>query len=420
VKALAVWLQDRRVGRLWESGGGRLCFEYDPDCLEGDGVPLLSRSLPSGPEPLRGPAVRAFFSGLLPEGSVRRQVAANLGLSEANDFALLAALGGDCAGALRLCDEEDGPALEPAPVAISENELERRLMELPRRPLLAGEEEVRFSLAGAQSKLPMRRVRGVWSFSTFSSPSTHILKPESREFPGLAAVEAFSLDLAERVGLPVVKGEWQCFGTLPCLIVERYDREIDVESGEVFRLHQEDLCQALGLPPHRKYQQEGGPAAGDALACIRAWSTAPVLDVGFFLDLWVFNVVLGNADAHGKNWSWLYRGGQRRLAPAYDLVSTALWPELSPRMAMRVGQAKFLAEVRREHFLKFAKDNRISAPAFRKRIGELCEKICQELSAGLEAAPGLTPAFRETLNEEIRARAANIGGGAYEDQKVQI
>jgi len=122
--------------------------------------------------------------------------------------------------------------------------------------------------------------------------------------------------------------------------VERYDRKIDPSTGEVQRIHQEDFCQALGVPSHRKYQQEGGPAASDLLACIRAHSTAPALDLGHFLDLLVFNVLIGNADAHGKNDSWLYTGGSRRLAPAYDLVATTLWPELSSRMAMRIGQAK--------------------------------------------------------------------------------
>lgn len=410
MKALSVWLQDRRVGRLWESGDGQLCFAYAAEVLEENPVPRLSRSLPPGPDPLRGPAVRSFFSGLLPEGSVRHQVSANLGLSESNDFALLAALGGDCAGALRVYDEDESPALDPDPVEISEDELERRLTELPRRPLLAGEEGVRLSLAGAQSKLPIRQVQGKWSLSTFDTPSTHILKPESREFPGLAVVEAFSLDLASRVGLPVVKAEWRCFGERPCLVVARYDRDLNQDSGEVRRIHQEDLCQALGLPPHRKYQQEGGPSAGDALACIRTWSTVPVLDVAFFLNLWVFNVLLGNADAHGKNLSWLYREEERRLAPAYDLVSTALWPELSPRMAMRVGQAKFLEEVSQAHFLKFAESNRIGVAGFRRSLGELCAKVCHELDPALEAAPSLPQGFRETLNRDIRIRAAKVGG----------
>lgn len=413
--SLTVWLDEVRAGRLWERVGekadGRLCFQYDPDWVSNPDRYPLSRSLPVVEEVQDGASVRSFFSGLLPEGGVRQQVAANLGLSEANDFALLAALGGDCAGALRLTGEE-GEAAEKReePQELDEAALGLCLHELPRRPLLAGEGGVRLSLAGAQSKLPVRFVGGRWSLSSFYAPSTHILKPENRNFPGLAAVEGFCLDLAGRVGIPTVEGRVVEFGDLPCLVVTRYDREVHPETGVVRRRHQEDLCQAMGLPPHRKYQQEGGPSAADTLMCIRAWSSVPVLDMGFFLDLWIFNVLIGNADAHGKNLSWLYTQGQRRLAPAYDLVSTVLWPELSPRMAMRVGQAKYLEEVTLDHFMKFARANRIGVAGFRKRMQEFCATVCGQVAPALDAATSLSSAFRGQLEHGIQSRAAKLAG----------
>jgi serine/threonine-protein kinase HipA len=402
---------DARVGLLSESGTGDPSFQYDGAWLAGTRSPPLSRSLPPGPDPIRAGAVQAFFAGLLPEGGIRRQVAANLGLSEGNDFALLAALGGDCAGALRLLPDTEKEQPQEPPSPMDGNALARRLRDLPRHPLLAGEKGMRLSLAGAQSKLPIRLIQGSYALSSSRFPSTHILKPDSPDYPGLAAVEAFCLDLAARAGLAAVKSELLFPGGIPCLHVMRYDRETVEGSSDVSRIHQEDLCQSLGLPPHRKYQQEGGPSAADAIACIRAWSTSPVLDLRHFLDLLVFNVLIGNANAHGKNFSWVYRGGERRLAPAYDLVSTALWPELSVRLAMRVGQAKTINEVTLRHFLKFAEANRIGVPGFRSRIRGLCEAVDACLGPALGNATHLSPAFRDKLRQDIRQRSRKLSAG---------
>lgn len=405
MRTLQVWLHEEPVGILSETPAGGLSFTYMDTWRIDSGCPPLSRSLPPGRDPLEGPAVLAFFGGLLPEGLVRRQVAANLGLSEDNDFALLGALGGDCAGALRLLAEGEPRPAAAAPAPLSESELAALVAELPRRPLLAGEDGVRLSLAGAQSKLPLRWIGGHYALSTFDAPSTHILKPESPNFPGLAAVEAFCLDLARRAGLRAARAEWLRAGDRPCLRVERYDRELDPATGKVRRIHQEDFCQALGVPSHRKYQQEGGPAASDVLDCIRDHSTAPVLDLSEFLDLLVFNVLIGNADAHGKNFAWVYSRGERRLAPAYDLVATTLWPELSSRMAMRVGQAKFLNEVTADHFLKFASANRIGKSLFRVRMEDLCRRVTGHVPAALSDAPELPESFRDHLAFRIPQRA---------------
>ena len=299
----------------------------------------------------------------------------------------------------------------PAPAVphpLSETDLAVLVRELPRRPLLAGDDGVRHSLAGAQSKLPLRWIGGEYALSTFDAPSTHILKPESPDFPGLAAVEAFCLDLARRVGLNAARAEWLRVGGTPCLRVERYDREADASTGKIRRIHQEDFCQSLGVPSHRKYQQEGGPSAADLLACIRDHSTAPVLDLRQILDLLVFNVLIGNADAHGKNFAWIYPNSARRLAPAYDLVATTLWPELSTRMAMRVGYAKFIEEVTVDHFLKFAEANRIGKTAFRARLMNLVERVLAQLPAALDAAPEIPEPFREQLAARILQRTRKL------------
>jgi serine/threonine-protein kinase HipA len=405
MRSLQVWLHDEYIGILSEESSNGLTFRYSDSAGAASTRIPLSRALPRGKETLKGPGVQAFFGGLLPEGGVRRRVAVNLGLSEDNDFALLSALGGDCAGALRLLPDGDVPPTAETAVPLTEAELTARVEQLPRRPLLAGERGMRLSLAGAQSKLPVRWMNGQYALSTFDAPSTHILKPESPDFPGLAAVEAFCLDLARRTGLRAARADWLLLGKTPCLRVERYDREINPSTGTVRRIHQEDFCQALGVPSHRKYQQEGGPAASDLVGCIREFSTAPVLDLGQFLDLLVFNVLIGNADAHGKNYAWLYTEGERRLAPAYDLVATILWPELSSRMAMRIGQSKFLNEVTGDHFMKFAASNRIGKPQFRTRMQALCRRVCENLPASLSEAIELPDTFRDQLTADIPKRA---------------
>ncbi len=160
------------------------------------------------------------------------------------------------------------------------------------------------------------------------------------------ANEFFCMTLAKAVGLKVSAVDRRTVGDKPCLIVQRYDRTVGAD-GAVTRLHQEDFCQALGFPPEHKYQQEGGPLLRDCLALLREWSTTPVLDIRDFLDGQIFNVLIGNADAHGKNYSMLYSGGQRRLAPFYDLVCTLAWPELSKRPAMKIGGGRFPKRVHR-------------------------------------------------------------------------
>ena len=161
-------------------------------------------------------------------------------------------------------------------------------------------------------------------------------------------------------------------------MVRRYDRNIQSDS-RITRIHQEDFCQALGFPPERKYQQEGGPLLRDCISMIREWSTAPVLDIRDFLDGLIFNVLIGNADAHGKNYSWLYEGDQRRLAPLYDLVSTLNWPELSKTLAMKIGRCNSITAVNAGDWRQMTQETRLGWPMVRDRMAELAEKTVKAL-----------------------------------------
>jgi len=406
MKRLVVYLNRERVGVLEQDETG-LFFLYDTRWLEQLGAIPLSRSLPLRSEPFRGKHTRPFFAGILPEEDPRKQIASILGISERNDFAMLERIGGECAGAVSL--HPDGIQLaETAGATLHElvsEELADVLAELPRRPLMAGREGVRLSLAGAQGKLPVVVRNGRIFLPLGDAPSSHIIKPEPARFSGLAVNELFCLRLAKAVGLNVPSVEFGRAGGTSYLLVSRYDRSLDGE-GRVMRIHQEDFCQALGFPPEQKYQLEGGPLLADCVRLLREWSTAPVLDIIGLIDGLIFNMLIGNADAHGKNYSLLYPDGKRQLAPFYDLVCTRAWPEVSDQLSMRIGGCKTLREIRAEHWQKMAGETGLGWPMIRERISVLCEKTAQHLDPVGSSLEELNPDMVSTIQQIVREQIA--------------
>lgn len=381
MKRLIVYLNSQTVGTLEQDDNGLLKFRYDQQWLVRPDALAISRSLPLRADAFTGNAVRPFFAGILPEEGPRQQIASLLGISERNDFAMLERIGGECAGAVMLLPEGTHP---PDPDQrrmrkLSESELEDVIKQLHHRPLLAGQDDVRLSLAGAQDKLPVVMIESTIAVPLGNTPSTHIIKPEPPRFPGLVDVELFCMTLAKSVGLNVPAVSSRQIAGIECIIIQRYDRALDAQ-GRPVRIHQEDFCQAMGFPPERKYQQEGGPLLRDCIAMLRQWSTAPVLDIRDFLDALIFNVLIANADAHGKNYSLLYANGQRRLAPLYDLVCTLAWPELSKTPAMKIGQGDSIEIVTSSQWQKMTKESSLGWPMVRERIAELCEKTIDVLS----------------------------------------
>ena len=373
------------VGRLVQDRHGDLSFDYDAKWLANPAARPISRSLPPGEAPFDRRKCRPFFGGLLPEESQRTGVAGALGVSPANEFALLDRLGGDVAGALSLLHEGEEPPPAPPPGAVEsldDTAFAAILDQLPRRPLLAGEEGLRLSLAGAQAKLPVVLVDGRPALPSPGQPTTHIVKPEVPRFPGSVANEAWCMALAARVGLDVAAAEPREANGRPYLLVTRYDRE--ARDGMITRVHQEDACQALGVPPERKYAAEGGPAFRDLFALTRSYVRTPATDVLKLVGAAIFNLAIGNADAHGKNFSFLLDASGPRLAPLYDLLSTIAWPELSGRLAMRVGRAGTIEELDGEAWVRFAADAGITLSFLRRRVADLAEA----LDRSSEALPG--------------------------------
>jgi serine/threonine-protein kinase HipA len=410
-RALAVWWDGVIVGTLRLDSHGDMMFHYAAEWLDDTSRLPLSISLPKRVEAFKRRATRAFFAGLLPEEAQRRAVASALGISRGNDFRLLEALGGDVAGALSLWPEgQTPPVANPTGKAsgLTDDELVELLDTLPKRPLLAGEKGLRLSLAGAQAKLPVVLVDGRVALPASGQPTTHILKPALAHLPATTENEALVMGLAASIELPVAAVEARVAGGRSYLLVTRYDRRFD-EAGLAARLHQEDFCQALGIAPEHKYADEDGPTFKTCFELLRRATARPATEVLKLLDAAIFNTIVGNADAHGKNFSLLYDDGVG-FAPLYDLLCTVAYPDLSPRFAMKIGRAATLEEIGANTWTAFAADAALSAPFVRRRVRTLAEAVTSSLPAvvGRVAEFGLDGAALDRYSAFITSRSARL------------
>jgi serine/threonine-protein kinase HipA len=387
---LEVRYGDRRVGALRADESNRFCFRYVDEWLGAKDAFPVSVTLPLGPDEEVGRHAHTFFANLLPEGLVRQAVCRRLGISESNDVELLRAIGGECAGALSIVDAK-------VHVERPDNEYEeldaRRLQSLADDddrvvPLLIGGAETRLSLAGAQDKVPVAVLDGKIHLPLKGSPSTHILKLPNPRYAQLPQNEAFVLGLATRAGLECANYELTNATKPQSLLVERYDRQRTDDPWPVRRLHQEDFCQALGLLPGQKYEQEGGPSLAQAVALVRTSVVNPLRDVARLVEWQAFNAAAGNADGHGKNLSILYDDDGPRLAPFYDLVSTREYGKLDRLLAMSVGGRRNADELGYEQWVSLAAELEMRDRVVLDIVGRTLEKVA-------DALPNWTIAFRK-------------------------
>lgn len=412
-RALSVWWDGKVVGTLRIDKHGDMAFQYGQEWLADSSQPPLSMSLPKKPEAFKRRECRPFFGGLLPEEGQLEAVARKLGISKTNDFKLLEALGGDVAGALSLWPEGERPptpdaAAHPAP--LDDGRVLELLDALPKRPLLVGEDGLRLSLAGAQPKLPVILVEGKIALPAPGQPTTHILKLPITDLPAITENEVLMMRLAAALELSVAQVHARNAGGKPYLLVTRYDRQLEA-TGEVRRLHQEDFCQALGIPPEQKYQAENGPGFKNGFELLRRAATRPAVEVLKLLDAAIFNVIIGNADAHGKNFSLLYEGAGVTLAPLYDLVCTVAYEHLSPRFAMNIAKSRTLEEIDASAWSAFANNAGLTAPYVVRRVRALSEstqKAVVEIAARL-AETGLDREALTKFASIVASRAARVG-----------
>lgn len=389
--ALDVYLHDARAGLLERVDGAGLRFTYDPGWLSVAEVPI-SLSLPLREEPYEDPECRPFFKGLLPEGEFLRSIARTFHISAENPFTVLQEIGGECAGAVSLvAPGGDSPfASAPDPEWLSEPQLASLLAELPARPLLTGPEDdegVRLSLAGTRDKLPVLLEDNRVGITRGRPPSTHIIKVPPPEIEGFVANEAYCMALAREIGLTAAVAMPVRAGKLEALLVERYDRVR--EGSAVRRIHQEDFCQASGRPPEMKYEAEGGPGVAECARLISDYGAGPGASLLRFLDALLFNLLIGNADAHSKNYSLLLEGsGSPRLAPLYDLLSTrAHGRRFGRKMGMKYGGEYRPEWVRGRHLDRLGEDLGIAPRRVRRHAVEIGDRTMRSREAARESLP---------------------------------
>jgi len=380
---LNVYLHNSLVGYLWLSDTSRFSFQYDPNYLEDPDTIPLSLSLPKREAPYTNDTARPFFSNLLPEGEVRALIAKIKQISELNDFKLLEVIGGECAGAVSIVPEYMAFSTKGDYTALPEQELEDIITENTIRPALILKDELRLCLAGAQNKIPLYFDKGRFYLTSGVAPSSHILKPPSPHFGDMVQNEFFCMRLAEVVQLPVPKSSiWKGKKHI-AYIVERYDRT-KVEDGTIERLHQEDLCQVTGCMPDQKYENEGGPGLAQCSQLLDMYSSQPILDKQALVKWVIFNYFIGNADAHGKNLSLIrISDGSIHLAPFYDLISTRAYPEISKKMAMKIGNETRFEWVMERHWRQMAAQIDLKFTYLKKLLMEMAatlEKVISEMA----------------------------------------
>ena len=257
---------------------------------------------------------------------------------------------------------------------IHDSELPNLLDELPKRPMLAGEDGLRLSLAGAQDKIPVVVSDQKIGLPLLDTPSSHILKPEIPALEGTVYNEGFCLALAEELKLDTARAVIRKVADRTYLLVERYDRQ-RMSDGRIQRLHQEDFCQAMGIAPEYKYQSEGGPDLSACFNLLRRASRPSAPQILKLLDYVVFNALIGNHDAHAKNFSLLYSSRGTTLAPLYDALSTAVYPRLTKKMAMKIGGKYRFTEVFPRHWIRFAESAGLSPAQAGKRILTIANRL---------------------------------------------
>lgn len=358
---LTVYWDQHIVGTISRHPKGKITFQYAAEWLKNSGR-QISLSLPCQEERFPPGVSTAFFENLFPESDARTILAFNRRIDQKDTFAFLENFGEDCAGALSIIPESEDILPHSSKYRCIDVELQNALQAIESDPgkhkLYPELANARLSIAGAQDKLPAYFEKGSFYLPENSaSPTTHIIKPASPYFRDIHRNEAFCMDLARQVGLSVPHSELYTFAGHELFLIERYDRFHSERI--VKRVHQEDFCQAMGLPFHKKYQEQGGPGFLHCRELAEEHLSADISVVKQKLtSVMTFNYLIGNNDAHGKNFSIIHKD-TITLAPYYDLVSTQVYPHLDRKLAMAIGNTYRHDRVNQSAFVKFSKDMKL-------------------------------------------------------------
>ena len=379
-KELSVRLQGVQVGVL-RLVNGKMEFTYDENAQK-----PISLSLPLQKEPFKEKVCRAFFGGLLPENpNMRELLAKKYNINVNDDFKLLKEIGRDCAGALSFHEmkepQKSYQMLKIEGSILSDEELTKYLEELPYRPYLGK----RLSLAGAQEKTAVCVINGKIALPNDDIPTTHIIKTALPKYVQSIQNEYICMKAAKEIGVEVAEVEIRKVGEIEFLLVERFDRKYS-NNLECERILQEDFAQSLGIQARGKYKV----TFKDCLKVLNQTATPANSKLRFVRQV-IFNYLIGNTDAHAKNFSVYLTNDGITLTPAYDLLCSSIY-DCDQRIAMKIGKARYYSDVTEKDWEIFAQDLDIShklVQAELERLIDYLPKIVEKLTKEMACEVGV-------------------------------
>ena len=411
-QTLSIWANGLRVGTWRIPARGAVELQYDRSWKDSPAGRPLSLSLPFGVDdaPLRGERVQNYFDNLLPDSdAIRKRIASRFGTGSVDSFDLLRAMGRDCVGAVQLLEEDETPGNVQGidATALRDKDIEQLLEQTVSSSAFGAnvdEDDFRISLAGAQEKTALLRHKGKWLRPHGATPTTHILKLPlglvgNRKIDLGTSVENewLCLNILREFGLPVAQTDIHTFGRQKVLSVTRFDRQLHPDGNWYLRLPQEDFCQALGVPPHAKYEADGGPGV-EHLARILRQSENAEADLRTLLTTQILFWMLAAPDGHAKNFSLhLLAGGLFRMTPLYDVMS--IWPATGAgpnqfnwhraKLAMAIkgkNRHYLMKDIQRRHF------NAMAAKCFFTPSAEpIIERILEQTPAVIDKVAAALP-----------------------------
>ena len=425
---LNISINGEKVGSLSFSSTGRMQLVYDPSWLASENSRPLSLSLPLGQHPLAGTAVEYFFDNLLPDNdAIRRRIQARFGAASDRCFDLLWHIGRDCVGALQLLPETEEPhgVMDISAEPLTDTEIAETLRNYQTMPLgMQKDSDFRISLAGAQEKTALLRLGNRWCRPHSATPTTHIFKLPIGQTPRIDLSDSVENEwlchrFLKEYGIPVATADICFFDDVKTLVVERFDRRWSKDGTRIIRLPMEDMCQALGVPPVFKYEEDGGPGIRGIMDLLLG-SEAAAADRRLFMKTQLLFWLLGAIDGHAKNFSiYLLPRGAYRLTPLYDVMSA--WPfvarkelhQKQMKMAMSVdGKNKhyFWGEIIRRHWSGMSRKARFPEEEFDSIIQELADPMEDVIARVVASLPaGFPAAVVEPVVNGMRDAKARLG-----------
>ena len=415
---LIALLDGKRVGQVHQDQTGRFRFIYDDEWRDSPNAYPLSLAMPLSTQEHAHDAINAFLWGLLPDNHrTLSQYARRFGVSAGNPVALLAHMGADCAGAVQFAPADGADALIAAADApddiewLSDDQVAELLRDVRERgiPRIDSRTAAQFSLAGAQPKIALLEEGGRWARPAGRTPTNRILKPPSDAFDGFAENEHFCLELARALELGAARSRVMRFAGEVAIVVDRFDRTI--VDGRYHRVHQEDVCQALGILPDQKYESEGGPGIRKIVGLLRDASQEPKADVDRFLSAMALNWVLAATDGHAKNYALLHGPrGATRLAPFYDIASYL--PDAEPplhrvKLAMKIGSEYLVKRIGKAHWEQLAKAIGVPTAELLERVEHVAGSVVSVIGRVRQGCvdEGLDQRAIDLIAERIGKRA---------------